>query len=150
MPSSDQAALAERLVVALAPSPSVRELAQRRVVEFAEQLADDALLGDVVTAAENPQPVRSVDLARRAGVSYRQINYWTSEGWLSTTSPEEQPGPGHPVEYPPEAITKARVMGSLVRMFSMSPRRASSLADEIVRNGRAQVEGYTITRDGRS
>jgi hypothetical protein len=139
--------LVERLVVALDPSPSTREIVSRRIVEFAEQLADDELLGDVVTEIEDPTAIGAPELAARAGVSYRQINYWTSSGWLATTSDER--GSGKPLAYPPSTIVKARILGSLVRMFAMSPARAAEIAETIVRDGRAEVGGFTITKDAR-
>lgn len=144
------ATLTDRLVVALDPTPETRAIVSRAIVGFAEELSDDALLGDVVTAAENPRSVTSSELAARAGVSYRQINYWTSEGHLVPDQPTEGRGSGTPLTYPPAAILKARLMGSLVRLFTMKPARAAELADEIVRDGKVRVGGFTLTRDGRS
>lgn len=139
--------LAERLVVALDPSPATREIVSRRIVEFAEQLADDELLGDVVTEIEDPTAIGATELAARAGVTYRQINYWTTSGWLPTAS--EERGSGIPLLYPPSSIVKARILGALVRMFAMSPARAAEIADTIIRDGRAEVGGFTITKDAR-
>lgn len=138
--------LAQRLLVALDPHPDTRRLVARRVVEFAEQLDNDQALGDVVTAAENPSEIGAPELAARAGITYRQVNYWTTEGYLATTGAV---GSGNPKQYPPAEILKARIMGSLVRMFTMSPAKASEIAEEIVRDGRAHVGPFTVTRDGR-
>jgi hypothetical protein len=88
--------LAERLVVALDPSPATREIVSRRIVEFAAQR-----------------------------------------------------GSGIPLLYPPSSIVKARILGALVRMFAMSPARAAEIADTIIRDGRAEVGGFTITKDAR-
>jgi hypothetical protein len=139
--------LADRLVVALDPNPATRALVAARIVEFAEELANDETLGDVVIAAENPTTIGAPELAARAGVTYRQINYWTTEGYL--VSDAETVGSGNAKAYPPGQIIKARLMGSLVRNFSMSPRSACDIADEIVRTGRAHVGPFTVTRDGR-
>jgi len=140
--------LVERAVVALDPSPATRDLVSRRIVEFAEQLADDELLGDVVTEIEDPTAIGAPELAARAGVTYRQLNYWTSSGWIVPVS-EGQRGSGTPLLYPPSTIVKARIMGSLVRMFAMAPARAAEIAETIVRDGRAEVGGFTITKDPR-
>jgi hypothetical protein len=139
--------LAERLVVALDPSPATREIVSRRIVEFAEELADEQLLGDVVTQIEDPTAIGASELAARAGVSYRQINYWTSCGWIVPTSTER--GSGRVLAYPPSTIVKARIMGSLVRMFAMTPARSAELAEQIIRDGSATVGGFTITKDAR-
>jgi len=139
--------LTDRLVVALDPTPGARALVARRVVEFAEELGNSEALGDVVIAAENPSTIGAPELAARAGVTYRQINYWTTEGYLLADA--DNGGSGNPKAYPPGQIIKARIMGSLVRNFTMSPRAASDIADEIVRTGRANVGPFTVTRDGR-
>jgi hypothetical protein len=140
--------LADRLVVALDPSPETRAMVVRRIVEFAEQLANDETLGDVVTAAENPAPIGASELAARAGITYRQVNYWTTEGYLVPVG-DAGPGSGHPRTYPPDTIVRARIMGSLVRHFTMTPAAAARVAEEILRDGRASVGPFTVTRDGR-
>jgi hypothetical protein len=147
MSPAPRALLATRMTNALDPSPDTRRMVYDRVTEFARQLDDDAVLGEVVDAIEHPDPVTSVDLAAQAGVTYRQISYWTSSGWLTPVE-GERVGSGNRLHYPPTMIAKARIMGSLVRMFSMSPARAAEIATEILDNGSAQVNGYTITREG--
>jgi hypothetical protein len=139
--------LADRLVVALDPDPETRALVARRVVEFAEQLGNDEALGDIVTAAENRPTIGGPELAARAGITYRQVNYWTTEGYLVPLG--DNGGSGNPKQYPPAAIIKARIMGSLVRNFTMSPGAAAKVAEEIIRDGSAHVGPFTVTRDGR-
>lgn len=139
--------LADRLVVALDPTPEARAIVARRIVEFADELGNDEALGDVVIAAENPPSIGSLELAARAGITYRQVNYWTTEGYLRPI--DETAGSGNPKAFPPSEIIKARIMGSLVRHFTMSPAAAAGLAETIIRDGRAHVGPFTVTRDGR-
>jgi MerR-like DNA binding protein len=138
--------LANRLVVALDPSPETRLIVARRIVEFADELADDVTLNDVVDAVENPPLIGAVELAARAGVSYRQVNHWTTEGYLSPVA--ESTGSGNPKNYPRSAIVKARIMGALVRNFTMRLDAAARVADEIIRTGTAHVGPFTVTRNG--
>jgi hypothetical protein len=147
MSDPNPAELVDRLVDALDPNPATRALVASRIAGFADELADAESLGDIVTAAENPTTIGAPELAARAGVTYRQINYWSTEGYLATDP--ETTGSGNAKAYPPGQILKARLMGSLVRNFTMSPRAASEIADEIVTNGRAHVGPFTVTRDGR-
>lgn len=145
--SQTTAGLADRLVVALDVTPATRELVSRRIVAFARELADDATLGEVLMAAEHTDdPIGSADLALRAGVTYRQITYWTAEGYLVTAA-GDQTGSGRPHLYPRQAVVKARIMGSLVRLFAIPPSRASELADQIVADGRVELGSFTLTRE---
>jgi hypothetical protein len=137
--------LADRLVVALDPSPATRALVARRIVEFAEQLDAETLDG-VVLAAENTPPLSTADLAARAGVTPRQIRLWTAAGYLHG---KDAPGSGNPHEFGVDVIPTARIMGSLVHLFRMSPSVAYDVAQGILRDGRAAIGSFTVTRDGR-
>lgn len=142
------AGLADRLVVALDVSPATRELVSRRIVAFARELADDEQLGEVLTSAEHSEdPIGSADLALRAGVTYRQISYWTAEGYLASDVAADETGSGRPHTYPRASVVKARIMGSLVRLFAIPPSRASELADQIVADGRVELGSFTLTRE---
>lgn len=139
--------LADRLVVALDPSPETTEIVTRTITRLAAEVSevDPDLLEELVVSAETPPAVGAAELAERAGVTYRQINYWTGAGHLETL-PRKGSGSGHPIEYPPTTIVKARLMGSLVRLFDMGPATASTIADEILRTGSATHGGFTLTR----
>jgi hypothetical protein len=143
--------MTDRLVVALDPTPGTREIVTRRIVEFAAEIGDVEILSEVVDAAEHPEGVGASELADRAGVTYRQVNYWTGEGYLRTAPrPDGRTGSGIRYTYPAGTILKARVMGSLVRLFSMHPERASALADRIVNDGSVEIGGFRVSRDGLS
>jgi hypothetical protein len=142
--------LAGQLVVSLDPSPATRDLVARRVVEFAQELADDAALGEVVAALDDEStPIGSADLALRAGVTYRQVTYWTAEGYLDSDRVEGA-GSGRSHVYGRDAVVKARIMGALVRLFAIPPARAAELADQIMVDGRVELGSFVLTREGLS
>lgn len=134
----------DRLVAALNPrTPEVTEAVKVHIARLASEISEVDL--DAITdAVEAPEGIGTHDLAARAGISTRQVDYWTTKGWLYSTSSGQ--GSGHNRHYPADAVVKARVMGALVRLFTMDPGNASKVADEIVEAGAAVVGGYTITK----
>jgi len=38
----------------------------------------------------------STEVCREVGISYRQLNHWTTRGWVRSTTGEPSPGPGNP------------------------------------------------------
>jgi hypothetical protein len=54
----------------------------------------------------------SVDLMRLAGLTYRQVDHWCSQGYLRP--PEPSPGSGAQRLFPPDEIRVAAIMGALV------------------------------------
>jgi hypothetical protein len=141
MPS---AAPESRIVAGLDPrTPEVLDLVKTVITRLAAEVSDVELL-DLADAVETAEGTGGPDLAQRAGVTYRQVDYWTTHGYLV---PLDRPaGSGYVRTYPPEAVVKARIMGALVKLFDMSPASASTVADEIVANGSARVGGFTITK----
>lgn len=60
-------------------------------------------------------PIRSADIQRAAGISYRQLDYWRGQRWLV---PYERPSwarSGTPIEWPEIARQKATIMGRLIK-----------------------------------
>jgi hypothetical protein len=51
---------------------------------------------------------------RRAGLTYRQIDYWTTEGWLREI-PRAATGPGHQRRWPRSELPIAAMMARLAR-----------------------------------
>lgn len=136
---------AERLVVALNPSPEVRIAAAAAVARLAEEVGDEAV-AMIADAAEHPPGIPRIEAATRAGITQRQLDYWTSRGLLATR--EEIHGRGLPSTYDPGEVVKARIMGSLVSLFEIKPSTAAALAEQILATGSAEVEGFKITRNG--
>jgi hypothetical protein len=134
----------DRLLVALAPGPENRDRVKTMIVRLAADLADVDLLDQVATAAEGQRTVTTTQLAERAGVTYRQVDYWTRHGYL--TPLPGHTGQGYPRAYPVDQIVKARIMGSLAKLFAYNHDGAARIAEEIMTSGSAQVGGYTLRR----
>ena len=134
-----------RIVVGLNPrTPEVLDLVKTHVARLAAEVSDVDVLYDLADAVETVEGTGGPELAQRAGVTYRQVDYWTAKGYLV---PLDRPaGSGYVRTYPPEAVVKARLMGALVKLFDMAPASASTVADEIVAHGSAKVGGFTITK----
>jgi DNA-binding transcriptional MerR regulator len=84
--------------------------------------------------------MNAADLAEHAGITYRQLDYWTRQGWLRHASM----GSGKDRDY---TSTEAHVcvwMARFVRL-GVTPVRAASYAREWVAHGRASLgEGLEI------
>lgn len=136
----------ERLVVALDPSPAVRTHAAAMVSRLAAEIGDVDVVDQIATAVESPEGVPSGDVVERTGVSYRQLDTWTRAGYLLTTHGGH--GSGDRRRYAPREVVKARMMRSLTTLFTMSPRTASALAEQILATGAGEIGGFRITRKG--
>jgi hypothetical protein len=143
MPASPE----ERLYVALAPrTPEVEAIAARLVVELAADLRDPETLELLVDAAEKNDAVPSGEVVQRAGISYRQLHYWTSAG-LVTPLERKGESSGFRLAYPSSEVVKARIMGILVKPpWEMTPGSAAGLAAEIIENGSAEHGGFRLTK----
>jgi hypothetical protein len=143
MPAHDTEA---RIVAGLAPrTPEVLDRVKTHIARLAAEVSDVDVLDQLADAVEAPEGTAGPDLAQRAGVTYRQVDYWTRLGLLT---PEDRPaeGSGHVRTYGADQIVKARIMGALVKLFGMAPRAASEVAEEILAHGSAKVGGFTITK----
>ena len=56
----------------------------------------------------------TTQLARAAGVSYRQLDYWARSG-LVTPSVADTVGQGHPRRWSPDDLTRIRVIAAAAR-----------------------------------
>lgn len=137
----------DRLVVALKPRNAATLAAATKVVaQLAAEVADLDVVDQIAEAVENPVGISSVDAAERAAITYRQLDYWTTHGYV--TALPGGTGHGSRRHYAPGEVVKARIMGSLVSLFSMSPGTASLVADQILASGSAEVGGFKVTRKG--
>jgi hypothetical protein len=84
--------------------------------------------------------MNAADLATHAGVSYRQLDYWTRQGWLR----HAWMGSGKDRDYTSTEVHVCVWMARFVRL-SVTPVRAEPLAREWVAHGRAYLgEGLSI------
>jgi DNA-binding transcriptional MerR regulator len=59
--------------------------------------------------------MKAPDLVHYSGISYRQLDYWTSRGYLKTYH-DSNPGSGTAREYPFDQAKKARLMLCLITL----------------------------------
>lgn len=62
--------------------------------------------------------MKAADLCRLAEISYRQLDYWTTRGYLTPYGIEESrnPGIGNRREYSRSMVEKARMMSCLITL----------------------------------
>lgn len=133
----------DRLLVALHPrTPEVVRTVKATILRLAADCSQ-VEFDMIADAAENPDGLTSPQVVDLVGISYRQLDVWTVRGYLVA---DARGGSGNRRRYRPAVVVKARLMGSLVTMFDMSPGKASQIADEIVETGSAEVGGFRVTR----
>lgn len=76
------------------------------------------------------------DLSLKIGATYRQVDYWTSCGYLKAAV--ANPGSGNERDYSPREVRVAEVMAWLVD-DGLTPKVAARLARAIVTRGRGQL-----------
>lgn len=86
--------------------------------------------------------VTSVELVQRAGISYRQLDYWTRTGRL-TASTAATPGSGNARFYPAGEIAVARLIKRLLN-GGVAITAAHDLARELTTTGTAVLAGIRI------
>lgn len=134
----------DRLTTALRPRhPETRTLVEAAAGRLATQL-DGEVFDQIVEAVEHPAGVGTVEVARLAGISQRQIDEWTRHGWLSAEA--DGIGHGYPRRYLPDQLLKARLMGQMVKLWGMTPVTAAQAAEQLAVSGRARVPGFELVR----
>ena len=85
-------------------------------------------------------------LTNEAGITYRQLDYWTRCGYLTPVH-KPTPGSGHPRIYPLDQVDLAREMGRLIAagIVTTPMSLVHEVAIELLDTGRAQVGDFTIT-----
>lgn len=89
-----------------------------------------------------PGHITSAEVLDRAGVTYRQLDYWTRAGMLHPTN-GDQPGTGNPRFYPTSEIPIACLMRDLLAA-GLTPRAAHRAARDLVDHGHTLLAGIRI------
>jgi hypothetical protein len=82
------------------------------------------------------------DLLKRAGITYRQLDYWIGNGWIR---PEREPskkgtiGSGVPRTWPDDEIRAAIIMGRVVKA-GLAPAIAAMVARRVSASRNPTVE----------
>ena len=116
-------------------------------------------VSDAITAAYRDGLVPLIDAGRDAGLTYRQIDYWRTHGWIEAELRHRGDGAlisdqmvitgnlvgtGYTAFIHESEIPHLRIMAALVRR-GMNPRVAKDLADD-VRQGPVDFgEGLRLT-----
>lgn len=95
--------------------------------------------------------LRTVDVVKATGVTYRQLDSWTTNGWVRPTTavtsngdlprpfvPADRPGSGQARLWAPAEVRVVRVMGRLVGA-GMRPSAAARIAREVVEVGSSEL-----------
>lgn len=138
-----------RLAAALRPAADNADRLARQLEklgnEISEALGPD-VMAQIADCAEQPEGVGSHEVERLANITYRQLDSWTRAGYLCPFATGT--GSGQRRYYPPGEVSKARTMGTLTRLFGMTPGMASRYADQLEQQGNVEVGGFRLTRQG--
>lgn len=94
----------------------------------------NALDGDLIGAHE---------LTLQAGITYRQLDFWTRCGYLATLT-DNTPGSGRPRVYSLDQVDLAREMARLT-VVGLRAGVAHDVAVALLADGRADLGAYTLT-----
>jgi DNA-binding transcriptional MerR regulator len=87
--------------------------------------------------------IGSATLCERAGITYRQLDYWIRNGLIKPVDPT--PGHGVPRYFRAPEARIAVTMGHLVAA-GMDPRQARPLAEKIEKTGKVRIGSLEIVR----
>lgn len=88
----------------------------------------------------------SHELINRAGITYRQLDYWTRTGLLVTVDEIADPGSGYSRYYDLAQVRRARAISELLSI-GMSLQLVRHHIDEFLDTGQISVGTLTITRN---
>lgn len=86
--------------------------------------------------------ITAADAARKARVSYRQLDYWTTHGLIRVK--EANPGTGNRRRYTEREVRVLTLMARLVKA-GVEPRAASKIARQIVTRGAGRLGPLVVT-----
>lgn len=89
-----------------------------------------------------PGYVTSLDLVRRAGITYRQFDYWVRTGRLRA-APRTRNVSGYPRYFPVEEVAVACLMGRLVAGGLGLPQ-SHQAARELLEHGATTLAGIPV------
>lgn len=90
------------------------------------------------------EPVKLPVAAERAGVTYRQLHHWVSQGYVPCQG-NPTPGSGGRILMDPEHVMRAWLMGRLVAA-GIAPTYAAEMAANLALNGRVDLDGQISVR----
>lgn len=88
--------------------------------------------------------IGSFELCTRAGITTRQLHHWLAKGYISAVR-EDPAGTGYPLEFTPDDVEVARIMG-LLTSAGVLPAAAATAARSLATEGTAQLGAFTLTQ----
>lgn len=89
------------------------------------------------------------ELTNQAGITYRQLDFWTRCGWLTPLPrrlDHDMPGQGYPRVYPIDQVDLARQMRRLIDAGLTSPLSlVHDTAVALLERGEARLGEFTLT-----
>ena len=82
-------------------------------------------------------------LAKHIGASYRQVDHWTTLGYLKARRGTANPGHGFRRDYTPREVEVAEAMAALVKQ-GVEPKVAARIGRRLVAKGYARLGKFTI------
>jgi DNA-binding transcriptional MerR regulator len=82
------------------------------------------------------------DAIKRSGISYRQLDFWITKGYLKVSDPN--PGSGYQRQLSPAQFAILVRMAELVRM-GVRPELAAKYARKLRSNGKVTIGSLTIS-----
>jgi hypothetical protein len=90
--------------------------------------------------------IGSHELAAKAGISYRMLDYWCRTGLIHAD--RDTPGSGNARTYTDDQARLCVLLARLVR-GGLDPRTAAEMAARMLRTGEADLAGFRVTAPGR-
>lgn len=87
----------------------------------------------------------AAEIIDRARITYRQLDFWVSNGYLRPRRQATHPGSGNTRTFTPHEAEVAEVMGELVAL-GVAAAPAARLARRLVTRGSASTETLRIER----
>ena len=94
-------------------------------------------------AAPEREVIGAVELARSTGISYRRIDYWTRQGWLTPTRPGH--GSGYARAYDATDVDLLIAVSALTGAGVM-PESAFRLARKVIAEGHVTIGPFLLCR----
>ena len=89
-------------------------------------------MNEIRSQGEGIPLTSTADVVKQTGATYRQLDYWTKQGWLKPDEPN--PGKGQLRSWPNDEVRIARIMVCLVQA-GLLPHVAASTARSVVWTG---------------
>jgi len=85
-------------------------------------------------------------IADEVGISYRQLDHWIAQGWVSDRLKGRFTGSGHERSFNPEEIEVVMLAASLVNGFGVGAEKACAIAHMTLQGLPTRYGGWVLQR----